>query len=37
MDSMELTALRTAAATGVAAKYLARPDSRVATICGCGV
>jgi len=37
MDSMELTALRTAAATAVAAKYLARPDSRVMTICGCGV
>jgi alanine dehydrogenase len=37
MDSMELTALRTAAATGVAAKYLARPDSKVATVCGCGV
>lgn len=37
MDSMELTALRTAAATGVAAKYLARPDSKVVTVCGCGV
>ncbi len=37
MDSMELTALRTAAATGVAVKYLARPDSKVATVCGCGV
>jgi alanine dehydrogenase len=37
MDSMDLTALRTAAATGVAAKYLARPDSKVATVCGCGV
>ena len=37
MDSMGLTALRTAAATGVAAKYLARPDSKVATVCGCGV
>jgi ornithine cyclodeaminase/alanine dehydrogenase-like protein (mu-crystallin family) len=36
MDSMEVTALRTAAATAVAAKYLARSDSRVATICGCG-
>jgi len=36
MDSMELTALRTAAATAVAARYLARKDSRVATICGCG-
>jgi alanine dehydrogenase len=37
MDSMELTALRTAAATGVAAKYMARPDSKVVTICGCGI
>jgi len=37
MDSMEITAQRTAAATAVAAKYLARKDSRVATICGCGV
>src|SRR5215213_2421174 len=37
MDSMELTALRTAAATGVAAKYLARPDSKVVTVCGCGI
>ena len=37
MDSTELTALRTAAATGVAARYLARPGSKVATVCGCGV
>ena len=36
MDSMEITILRTGAATGVAAKYLARTDSTVATICGCG-
>ena len=36
MDSMEITALRTAAATAVAAKYLARPDSKRLTICGCG-
>lgn len=36
MDSMEITIIRTGAATGVAAKYLARPDSNVATICGCG-
>ena len=36
LDSMEITASRTAAATAVAAKYLARKDSRVATICGCG-
>jgi alanine dehydrogenase len=37
LDSIEITALRTGAATAVAAKYLARPDSAVATICGCGV
>jgi ornithine cyclodeaminase/alanine dehydrogenase len=33
---MEITIIRTGAATGVAAKYLARPDAKVATICGCG-
>jgi alanine dehydrogenase len=37
LDSIEITGLRTGAATAVAAKYLARPDSTVATICGCGV
>src|SRR5579871_1449033 len=36
MDSIEITISRTGAATAVAAKYLARPDSRVATVCGCG-
>lgn len=36
MDSIEITILRTGAATAVAARYLARPDSKVATICGCG-
>jgi alanine dehydrogenase len=36
MDSMEITILRTGAATAVAARYLARADSRTATICGCG-
>jgi alanine dehydrogenase len=36
MDSMEITIIRTGAATGVATNYLARPESRVATICGCG-
>jgi alanine dehydrogenase len=36
MDSREITTLRTAAATAVAAKFLARPDSSVVTICGCG-
>lgn len=36
LDSMELTIIRTGAATGVAAKYLARHDAEVVTICGCG-
>jgi len=37
MDSGSVTALRTGAATTVAAKFLARPDARSATIVGCGV
>ena len=37
LDSIEITALRTGAATAVTARYLARPDSRVAAVCGCGV
>jgi len=36
LDSMELTILRTGAATGVAAKYLSKSNASVATICGCG-
>lgn len=36
MDSIEITTLRTGAATAVAAKYLARADARTALICGCG-
>jgi len=36
LDSIELTIRRTAAASAVAAKYLARPNSAVATLCGCG-
>jgi alanine dehydrogenase len=36
MDSIEITIIRTGAATGVAAKYLARADATVATIVGCG-
>jgi alanine dehydrogenase len=36
MDSMALTALRTAAATAVAAKYLARDRSGTLLLCGCG-
>ena len=37
LDSREITGLRTGAATAVAAKYLARDDASIATICGCGV
>lgn len=37
LDSAEITAQRTAAATAVAARHLARPDAAVATICGCGL
>ncbi|MFQ6117698.1 MAG: ornithine cyclodeaminase family protein [Candidatus Bipolaricaulia bacterium] len=37
MDGTLITAMRTAAATGVAAKYLARPNSRVAGLVGTGV
>ncbi len=36
LDSIEITSRRTAAATAVAARYLARPDARVLTVCGCG-
>jgi alanine dehydrogenase len=36
MDAIEITILRTGAATAVAAKYLARANSKVVTICGCG-
>jgi alanine dehydrogenase len=36
MDSMAITALRTAAASAVAAKHLARPSSRSVLVCGCG-
>jgi ornithine cyclodeaminase/alanine dehydrogenase-like protein (mu-crystallin family) len=36
MESGVLTRLRTAAATAVAARYLARPEAAVLTIAGCG-
>jgi alanine dehydrogenase len=36
MDSMEITIQRTGAATAIAARYLARPESAVCTMCGCG-
>ena len=37
MDGTWLTAMRTGAASGVATKYLARPDANVATVLGAGV
>ena len=37
MESGEITTLRTAAASAVAAKYLSRKDASVMTICGWGV
>jgi ornithine cyclodeaminase/alanine dehydrogenase-like protein (mu-crystallin family) len=37
MDCVWITAFRTAAATAIAAKYLADPDSRTAGILACGV
>ena len=36
MDSIEVTLRRTAAATALAARHLARPDSTTVLICGCG-
>jgi alanine dehydrogenase len=36
MDSIEITIQRTGAATAIAAKYLARSDTKTVTICGCG-
>jgi alanine dehydrogenase len=36
MDSIEVTILRTGAATALAAKHLARADSTIVTVCGCG-
>lgn len=36
MDSIEITIVRTGAATGVAAHYLSREDAKTVTICGCG-
>src|SRR5439155_8948197 len=37
MDSIEITSQRTAAATAVAAKYLARDEPASVAIVGCGV
>ena len=36
MDSIELTIMRTAAATALGARFLAREDARTLMICGCG-
>ena len=36
LDSIEITSVRTAAATAVAARYLARTDASTVTVCGCG-
>jgi alanine dehydrogenase len=36
MDSIEVTLRRTAAATALAARFLARPDSATLLVCGCG-
>jgi alanine dehydrogenase len=36
MDSIEITILRTGAATAVAAKYLAKTNAKTVTICGSG-
>src|ERR1700746_1614814 len=36
LDSIDITIKRTAAASAVAAKYLARKQSVVTTVCGCG-
>lgn len=36
MDSIEITIIRTGAATGIASKYLSKKNSKVITIYGCG-
>lgn len=37
LDSIEVTLRRTAAASALAARLLARPDSQTMLVCGCGV
>ncbi len=37
LDSQEITRVRTAAATAVAARFLARTEAGTVTICGCGI
>jgi len=36
LDSIEITSVRTAAASAVAARHFAREDSATVTVCGCG-
>jgi ornithine cyclodeaminase/alanine dehydrogenase-like protein (mu-crystallin family) len=36
LDAIEITSVRTAAASAVAARYLAREDAATVTVCGCG-
>ena len=36
MDAESITSIRTAAVTGVATKYMASPDSKIAAFIGCG-
>jgi ornithine cyclodeaminase/alanine dehydrogenase-like protein (mu-crystallin family) len=36
LDSIEITSVRTAAASAVAARHLARGDAAMVTVCGCG-
>jgi len=36
LDSIEITSARTAAASAVAARHLAREDAATVTVCGCG-
>ena len=36
LDSIEITSIRTAGASAVAARHLARGDAATATVCGCG-
>ncbi|MFZ2509212.1 MAG: ornithine cyclodeaminase family protein [Steroidobacteraceae bacterium] len=37
LDSIEITTLRTAAASAIAARHLSRADAATLTICGCGI
>lgn len=37
LDSIEITTLRTAAASAIAARHLALPDAKTLLVCGCGV